>query len=57
MNVTLLAKLRWYIITDPDDIWVKVVSAKYLIKVNFSREENCQGFNNMKLHSGSKIVN
>lgn len=35
INATLLAKLGWQIITDPDNWLFKVVSAKYLTTENF----------------------
>lgn len=35
INATLLAKLRWKVLTDLDNIWVKVVSVKNLTKGNF----------------------
>lgn len=34
-NASLLAKLGRKVITEPNNIWVQVVSAKYLSKVNF----------------------
>lgn len=35
VNVALLEKLGRKLLTDPDNIWIYVVFAKYLPKVNF----------------------
>lgn len=35
INVALLTKLRWKLIVNPENVWVKIVSAKSLTKRNF----------------------
>lgn len=35
INAAKLGKLGWKILKDPDNLWVKVVSVKYLTKKNF----------------------
>lgn len=38
VNAKLLAKLSWKLLTDPENIWIKVVSAEYLGRLIFSRQ-------------------
>lgn len=35
VNAASLAKLGWKVLKDPNNLWVRVVSAKYLAKSNF----------------------
>lgn len=35
MNKAFVAKLRWKILTDPDNFWVKLISNKYLQNQSF----------------------
>lgn len=44
VNTAVLGKLGWKVLSDPDYIWVKVVSAKYLDKEKFlkvKKTANC----------------
>lgn len=38
-NATLLFKLGWKVITDPHNVWFKVVFAKYLYRENFLEQK------------------
>lgn len=40
-NAALLTKLGWKILTDLNNIWVKVALAKYLCNVNFIEAKKC----------------
>lgn len=53
LNAVMLAKLRWEVIIDPKNLWVKVVSAKYLSKENFLDAKKKRGFNNVEIHPRS----
>lgn len=35
VNAAIIVKLRWKVLKDPDNLWVRVVSAKYLTRNNF----------------------
>lgn len=44
VNAVLLAKLGWTILSDPDNIWVKVVSQRYLNIVSFTEARDLPRF-------------
>lgn len=49
INAAMLEKLSWNILTDPDNIWIRVVSAKYFVKKNFLEIKKMQSFINMEI--------
>lgn len=56
VNATLLAKLGWKILINPNNIWVRVVSTKYLSKVNYlEAKKTIKGFNNVEIYTCSLV--
>lgn len=49
VNAAFIAKLGWKIITGPDNLWTRVVSAKYLGKGDFL--QICKNFQNLEICS------